>query len=81
MRLIDADALKSKIEQSGVDGTIAWYCKRVLAECLDNDAPAVDAIPVEWLRKVMMNDVMCERGSEAAAQVIELWQKEQGARQ
>lgn len=38
MRLIDADALKEKIEQSDGEGTIARYCKRVLAECLDNDA-------------------------------------------
>lgn len=46
MRIVDADALKEKIEQSDGEGTIARYCKRVLAECLDNDAPTVDAIPV-----------------------------------
>ena len=78
MRLIDADALKEKIEQSDGDGAIAKYCKRVLAECLDNDAPTIPAIPVEWLRQYAP-----EKWStymQAAVEIIiEAWQKEQEA--
>ena len=48
MRLIDADALKAKIESVDADGTIANYCKKALANCLDSDAPTVEAIPVGW---------------------------------
>lgn len=49
MRLIDADALKQKIEQAGGEGTIANYCRKVMAQCLDHDAPTVEAIPIEWI--------------------------------
>ena len=41
------------------------------------DIPKVEAIPIEWLRKVMLNDVNDEISSEAASRVMELWQKEQ----
>ena len=51
MRLIDADALKEKIHSAGEEGTIANYCRNVMAGCLDNDAPTVNAIPVEWLEE------------------------------
>ena len=52
MRLIDADALKEKVENSpGEEGTILHYCKRVMVQCLNVDAPTVDAIPVEWMKK------------------------------
>lgn len=56
MRPIDADALKEKIEQCGGEGTIARYCKRVLAECLDNDAPTIDAVPVVHARWINHKD-------------------------
>ena len=81
-RLIDADALKSKIEQSGGEGTIARYCKRVLAECLDNDAPTIDAIPVEWLedKELDYRTTGDKMFSDAFAVVIGEWQKEQEAR-
>ena len=49
VRLIDANALKAKIEAAGEDGTIANYCRKVMADCLDNDAPTVEAIPIEWI--------------------------------
>lgn len=52
MKLIDADALKRKIEESGVNGTIANYVKRTLAATLDNE-PTVDAAPVvhgRWIQ-------------------------------
>lgn len=60
-RLIDADALKEKIEfhptSVSVCMTVAeakgqTYFKNRCLEDIDN-APTVDAIPVEWLRKEM----------------------------
>lgn len=81
MRLIDADALKEKIEQCGGEGTMARYCKRVLAECLDNDAPTADAIPVEWLDKKFLDIQNKDKALSAAAWlVLHAWQKEQEAR-
>lgn len=41
------------------------------------NAKEVEAIPIEWLREVMMNDVDDGSSSDAAFQIIELWQKEQ----
>ena len=60
-RLIDADALKRKIEKSGVDGTIANYARRVLAATLDNE-PTVDAAPVVhglWEEKTVHMGFVC----------------------
>lgn len=54
------------------------YTARDICEILD-DTPVVEAIPIEWLRKVMLNDVNDEISSEAASRIIELWQKEQEA--
>ena len=90
MRLIDADALKAKIASVETDGTIANYCKKVLANCLDSDAPTVDAIPVEWLEEKLGNEMsvlhmgVYGRGDgnlcRAICKVLELWQKEQEAK-
>ena len=52
MRLIDADALKREITDSGEDSTIANYVRHVLRETLDN-VPTINAVPVRhgrWLR-------------------------------
>lgn len=67
---------EKKIEQSGGEGTIARYCKKVLAECLDNDAPTIPVIPVEWLEKKLHEGYhrMCVKA------VLDMWQKEQEAR-
>lgn len=83
MRPIDADALKIKIEQSDGEGTIARYCKRVLAECLDNDAPTIDAIPIDWLRSQIHNDsnnIEYVYDDICISELIEKWHKEQEAR-
>lgn len=45
-------------------------------ELLDS-MPTVDAIPIEWLRKIIMNDANDEASSDAAYRIIDLWQKEQ----
>lgn len=82
MRPIDADALKEKIEQCEGEGTIARYCKRVLAECLDNDAPTIPVIPIEWLNE--RHRECCEEGDTDLMDAItvlcneyHVWQKEQ----
>lgn len=80
MRLIDADALKTKIEQSDGEGTIARYCKRVLAERLDNDAPTIDAIPVEWIMKWSNKRYRETHRDVSIVDVLEAWQKEQEAK-
>ena len=88
MRLIDADALKEKIEAESVSGTIAGYFRFVLVDCLDEDAPTIDAIPVEWLKQrrdeaykaVYYCGGNVERNAEimsAIRTVLELWEKEQ----
>ena len=54
-RLIDADALKREINESGTDGTIANYVRGVLAATLDH-APTVDAEPVDGTPRVVTLD-------------------------
>ena len=86
MRLIDADALKTNIEQSGGEGTIARYCKRVLADCSDIDAPTIDAIPVEWLKEHEDEDIRDSDGNSygrrkiTVVEALSIWQKEQETR-
>ena len=55
MRLIDADALKREINESGTDGTIANYVRGVLAATLDR-APTVDAEPMYSAPRVVTLD-------------------------
>jgi hypothetical protein len=60
---------------------MARYCKRVLAECLNNDAPTIDAIPVEWIFEQMQILHELHNKNEYVLQwLIETWQKEQEAR-
>lgn len=94
MRLVDIDYLRKsftvaeRCEDCGRDardcdgGLYGYegYTARDICEILDN-APVVEAILIEWLRKVMLNDVNDEISSEAASRIIELWQKEQEARE
>lgn len=84
VRMIDADALKAKIRDTEADGTIGNYCKRVMAECLDNDAPTIPAIPVAWLKAqrdkrraaaAAHSNISSMTVLEAINVVLELWQK------
>ena len=88
MRLIDADALKETMEfhvttmsvcSTTIEARAKGEMKRTCIADVAN-APTIDAIPVEWLRKVMMNDVNDSNSSNAAFQILELWQQEQEAR-
>jgi hypothetical protein len=81
MRLVDADALCTHIENE-FDGVCVYdvsgnEAAREFCDMVDI-APTIDAIPVEWLR-----DMMLEREAEesrAAWLVMREWQKEQEAR-
>lgn len=96
MRCVDADALLKEcaecqktdphfeergwanhfINNAGEPST-EWYCVEDMIE----NAPTVDAIPVEWL-KAQNNSTKYFKTvqGQAAELILELWQKEQEAR-
>ena len=87
MRLIDKDALQQhfadmqKYERcacnfvdDGGEPATEWYC---VEDALDN-APTIDAIPVEWLRQEAMKDDGLI--NSAIRGLLMKWQKEQEAR-
>ena len=48
MRLIDADALKSVFTEKSTEAVCgAELCKAIISRI--DDAPTVDAVPVEWI--------------------------------
>ena len=74
MRLIDADALDYALGASDED----IYFHHML-----EDAPTIDAIPVEWLKQWRdklkgMGEYQRERAEDISF-VLGLWEKEQGA--
>ena len=77
MRLIDADALKSALAHAAKD-----YCNRngpmrtIDFESLIDKAPTVDAIPVEWLKKVRKGDNLTLDDVETIDWLISWWHKE-----
>jgi hypothetical protein len=72
MRLIDGDALDYALGASDED----IYCRYML-----EDAPTIDAIPVEWLDDKFMDLQNKDKAlSRAAWLVLHAWQKEQEAR-
>lgn len=73
MRLIDADALKQ--EWAYIDGIPAVTERDI------DDAPTIDAIPVEWMNEKFMDLQNKDKAlSRAAWLVLHTWQKEQEAR-
>lgn len=75
MRLIDADALDYALGASDED----IYFHHML-----EDAPTIDAVPVEWLKQWRdklkgMGEYQRERAEDISF-VLGLWQKGQGAR-
>ena len=77
MRLISAEALKAKVREKH---------KALPDRCeineLINDAPTIDAIPVEWLEEKMRGyaDKMNAMEVAALVAVMRMWQEEQGAK-
>ena len=84
MRLIDADALKARIEQEEdreYDATGYLLHMTDSLPVIDN-APTIDAIPVEWIEKWRQDAI--RRGDGLALDMLDWllgeWQKEQEAR-
>lgn len=86
MRLIDADALETAIdnereilieqERFGAEHVVVHHARRLV-----EDAPTIDAIPVGWLRdKMFLAD---DEGDDDTVLIIswliQTWQKEQEA--
>lgn len=93
MRLVDADALKHKIDQEeGRRIEPGWYdgidtCREII-----ENAPTIDAIPVEWLKNrregmifaAMTNSQVYGNNTielcHAVNVVLDMWREEQEAR-
>ena len=81
MRLIDADALKARIEQEEdreYDATGYLLHMTDSLPVIDN-APTIDAIPVEWLQKKRKYASEGDSLDVGIAEVLDMWQKEQEA--
>lgn len=63
--------------QLGAEHIVVHHARRQIEEL-----PAVDAIPVEWLREKMRGYASSLKSTETAAlvMVMQMWQKEQEAR-
>ena len=82
MRLIDADALKKELQNKNCDPK----SDKLYDVDICNDAPTVDAIPIEWLEEKLNYElhILAEhvygRGSEelctSIIRVMELWKME-----
>ena len=83
MRPIDADALCAHIEKE-FDGVCVYdgsgnEAAREFCDMVDI-APTIDAIPVEWLRKVRNDDKLTLDDVETIDLLLAWWQKGQVAR-
>lgn len=75
MRLVDVDALNKELQKrigSPTDDKLYEVNLCII------DAPTIDAIPVEWVRNMMLEREAEE--SRAAWLVLREWEKEQEAR-
>ena len=90
MRVIDADALKLAIENYANEPVKAndkrfQRCRAIILDMVGtvNNAPTVDAIPVEWINKYM-TDTTAEIGGDICEgiiqEMVDAWHKEQEAR-
>ena len=77
MRLIDADAMK--IAVNNAYESFQYECIEDYEFTIDN-APTIDAIPMEWLREFDMYYAGISGGSPYFRELIAAWQKEQEAR-
>ena len=89
MRIIDADALKEEIEFHPTSVSVCMTVAEAKGQtefknrCLDDidNAPTIDAIPVEWIFEQMQILHELHNKNEYVLQwLIEMWQKEQEAR-
>ena len=88
MKLIDADKLREAVEfhvtSVSVCGTVAeargmTQFKEICLEDIDN-APTIDAIPVEWLEAHDSEGNEFGRRYITVVEALSMWEKEQEAR-
>ena len=82
MKLIDADALLAALRGLKVEPDISQMIWSGDVESVVQDARAVDAIPVEWLRSQLKNnpnDIESAYDDICINELIQKWQKEQEA--
>ena len=82
MRLVDADVLKARIEQEedreyDATGYLLHMTDSLLV--IDN-APTIDAIPVEWLKKLFEDDGDWNEEEALIDWIIRRWKQEQEGR-
>ena len=87
VRLIDADALIDNMEghvttmsvcSTTIEARAKGEMKRTCIADVAN-APTIDAIPVEWLKKVRKDDRLTIDDVETIDLILTWWQKEQEA--
>ena len=86
MRLIDADALSEYLDKRRtyevMDGRNKAYGKGVRDATKDiENAPTIDAIPVEWLREWQDEVGTINEWWPIIERIIEVWQQEQEAQE
>lgn len=81
MRLIDADALPSALFQKHVhdDEELEPMLYFEDAVKVVEDAPTIDAIPVEWIQAQVENEKRAPLFRRYAEALLTIWQKEQEA--
>lgn len=90
MRLCDLDALYEEVADHVTSVSVCATAQQAIGQtdfkwrCLEDihNAPTIDAIPVEWMRDKMRGYASALKSTETAAlvMVMQMWQKEQGAR-
>lgn len=81
MRPIDADALKVNIEQAEDETyeTTGYIMHMSDSFAIIDNAPTIDAIPVDWLREKMRGYASALKSTEldAVVRVLRMWEEEQ----
>ena len=80
MRLIDADALKETFHgEEGAKALDHFPLRLIKVKQIVDNAPTIDAIPVEWLRAFCADDI-AEDQQETIEWMLKVWKREQEAR-
>lgn len=80
MRIIDADALMEVFRgEEGAKALDHFSLRLIKVKKIVDDAPTIDAIPVEWIHKFCEDDIS-EEQREAIEWMLGVWQREQEAR-
>ena len=76
-----AEAIEEIARRDTTNGTVKVY-SGIEVNAILSDLPAVDAVPVEWMREKMRGYASSLKSTETAAlvMVMQMWQKEQEER-